>query len=357
MPANHFIDLNSLKVEDWGRLVDLAERMRENPEEYNQCCRGKILATLFYEPSTRTQFSFQSAMFRLGGQVIGFDNPGTTSVAKGESLKDTIRMLAGYSDIIAMRHPLDGSALAAAISSDVPIINAGDGGHLHPTQTLTDLVTLSIEKGGFDGHCIGVCGDLWYGRTVHSLIKALSCFNNNRFVLISTKELTVPPYVREVLDKSGCEYSFAETLEEAVPELDVLYMTRIQRERFSSPEEYEAQKGVYVLDGEKMKRAKKDLIVMHPLPRVDEIAVEVDSDPRAAYFRQARYGVFARMALIYTMLSEGLNVRELREGTHIEPGKRCRNKRCVKAFEFDLPDFVHQSSDGLVCGFCEQIVS
>lgn len=356
MPKTHFIDLNALKVEDWDKLVSLAIQMRENPGEYHEYCRGKILATLFYEPSTRTQFSFQSAMYRLGGQVIGFDNPGTTSISKGESLKDTIRMLGGYADIIAIRHPLDGAAMAASITSDIPIINAGDGGHLHPTQTLTDLVTLAVEKGGFDNHCIGICGDLRYGRTVHSLIKALSCFRGNSFVLISTKELTVPPYVKEVLDKSGCRYTYADTLEEAMPLLDVLYMTRIQRERFSSPEEYEAQKGIYILDGEKMKRAKDDMIVMHPLPRVDEITTEVDNAPRAAYFRQARNGVFARMALIYTMLEGSLCGGDLTEGAFEIKDKRCRNKRCIKAFEYNLPDLAYDSHEGTVCGFCEQPV-
>ena len=250
------------------------------------------MATLFYEPSTRTQMSFQTAMMRLGGKIIGFDNPQNSSVSKGESLKDTITIVSGYADIIAMRNPVEGSAKAASLYSSVPVINAGDGGHLHPTQTLTDLVTLSNEKGRLNHLKIGLCGDLKNGRTVHSLIKTMSHFEGNSFVLISTKELSIPDYIKDIMDKAGCPYEEVDDLQSNIADLDVLYMTRIQRERFANEEDYQAQKGQYILDTEKMSYAKKDMIVLHPLPRVDEITVEVDDDPRACCFKQAVYGMY-----------------------------------------------------------------
>jgi aspartate carbamoyltransferase catalytic subunit len=260
------------------------------------------MATLFYEPSTRTQMSFQSAMIRLGGSIIGFDNPQTSSVAKGENLKDTTKIVSNYSDIVVIRHPNPGAAKAAALSADCPIINAGDGGHLHPTQTLTDLLTLKLEKGRMDNLTIGICGDLKNGRTVHSLIKALSCYENNRFVLISTKELKVPSYIIDLLRAQCCDYKEVESLEEAISELDVLYMTRVQQERFFNEDDYLRLRDSYILTEEKMQLAKKDMCVLHPLPRVNEIAVEVDSDPRACYFKQVRNGRYVRMALILKLL-------------------------------------------------------
>lgn len=321
-------------------------------DDYYGVCRGKILATLFYEPSTRTQMSFQTAMLRLGGRIIGFDNPANSSVSKGESLKDTVRVVSGYADILAMRHPVAGAARAAALYARVPVINAGDGGHLHPTQTLTDLVTLRHEKGTFSGLTVGLCGDLKNGRTVHSLIKALAGYPGNRFVLISTPRLGLPAYAKEALTAAGCAYEEIDNLAQAMPLLDVLYMTRIQRERFDSPDEYERQKGVYVLDGAKMRRAKRDLIVLHPLPRVDEITVEVDDDPRAKYFEQTEYGLYARMALMMTMLDG--STKRLDPVPAGEDTMRCANGRCITNHEPYLPHLFRKSGDRLVCDYCDE---
>lgn len=351
MSPRHLIDLADLSVSAWEEITRLACDIRERTDEYYGVCRGKILATLFYEPSTRTQMSFQTAMLRLGGRIIGFDNPGNSSVSKGETLKDTVRVVSGYSDIIAIRHPRAGSARAASLYSRVPVINAGDGGHLHPTQTLTDLVTLRHEKGTFSGLCIGLCGDLKNGRTVHSLIKTMARFPNNRFVLISTPDLGIPSYIKDYLAGAGCSFEEIDNLAEAMPLLDVLYMTRIQQERFPSREEYERQKGVYVLDGAKMKLAKKDLIVLHPLPRVDEITQEVDDDPRAKYFEQTEYGLYARMALIIKMLNGDVK--------HLDPAPKgetphCSNPACITNSELYLPRTFRKNGDLLVCDYCEE---
>ena len=300
---NHLIDMDDYSVSQWNAMVKLAEDIMRRPESYADKCRGKIMATLFYEPSTRTQMSFQTAMIRLGGSIIGFDNPGNSSVSKGENLKDTIKIVSNYADVLVMRHNQEGAARAAALSADCPVINAGDGGHLHPTQTLTDLLTLKTELGRLDNLTVGLCGDLKYGRTVHSILKALSCYKNNKFILISTPSLALPQYIKDVLHARGCEFKEAATIEEAIGECDMLYMTRIQQERFASREEYEKQKGVYILTREKMQLAKKNMIVMHPLPRVNEIEVEIDDDPRAAYFRQAKCGMYVRMALILMTLN------------------------------------------------------
>ena len=299
---NHLIDMDDYSVSQWNKIIELAEKIKANPEEYAEKCKGKIMATLFYEPSTRTQMSFQAAMIRLGGNIIGFDNPGNSSVSKGENLKDTIKIVSTYSDILVMRHNQEGSAKAAALCADCHVINAGDGGHLHPTQTLTDLLTLKSELGRLDNLTVGLCGDLKYGRTVHSLLKALSCYPNNKFVLISTPDLALPSYIKDVITSRRSSFVEVKTIDEVIGQLDMLYMTRIQRERFASEDEYQKQKGVYCLTKAKMDYARKDMIVMHPLPRVDEISVEVDSDPRAAYFKQAQYGVYVRMALILTLL-------------------------------------------------------
>lgn len=351
MQNRHLIDLSDLSVAEWEEITNLACDIRSRMDEYYGACRGHILATLFYEPSTRTQMSFQTAMLRLGGRIIGFDNPGNSSVAKGETLKDTIRVVSGYADIIAMRHPTAGAARAASLYSRVPVINAGDGGHLHPTQTLTDLVTLRNEKGTFSGLCIGLCGDLKNGRTVHSLIKAMARFPGNSFVLISTPYLGIPQYMKDYLSAAGCRWQEADNLMDAMPLLDVLYMTRIQRERFASPEEYARQKGVYVLDKEKMKRAKTDLVVLHPLPRVDEITQEVDGDPRAKYFEQTEYGLYARMALILKML-EG-DVKHL---ARVPAGAEedCSNPGCITKTEPYLPHLFQRTGDMLVCEYCEE---
>ena len=299
MLNKNLIDLEALSVTQIDKLIRKARKIMQSPADYRHACDGKILATLFYEPSTRTQMSFQTAMLKLGGRTIGFDNPMNSSVAKGESLKDTVSVISGYADIIAMRHPIEGTAMAASLYSQVPLINCGDGGHLHPTQTLTDIVTLSCEKGRLDHMKIGVCGDLLNGRTVHSLIKTLAKYEGNSFVLISTKELGVPLYIIDILEKNGCPYEISHNLAEAITDLDVLYMTRIQRERFLSEAEYEAQKYVFVLDREKLDRAREDMIILHPLPRVNEITVDIDDDPRALYFKQAQYGMYgAERALL-----------------------------------------------------------
>lgn len=290
-------------LEELDGIFDLADRIIADPQKYAHACDGKLLATLFYEPSTRTRFSFEAAMLRLGGQVIGFSEPNSSSVAKGESIADTIRTISCYADVAVMRHPKEGAPRVAANSTDMPVINAGDGGHQHPTQTLTDLLTIRRTLGTFENITVGCCGDLKFGRTVHSLIKALSRYKNVKFVLISPEELTIPDYVRkEVLIKNNIEFKEVRTMQEALGEVDVLYMTRVQRERFFNEDDYIRLKDTYILDNEKMQLAKKDMIVLHPLPRVNEIATEVDSNPRAKYFEQAKNGMFVRMALIMSLL-------------------------------------------------------
>lgn len=350
--TGHVIDLNDVTVQQWNAILKLAHDIKESPMVYAGACRGKIMGTLFYEPSTRTQMSFQTAMLRLGGGIIGFDNPSTSSVSKGENLKDTTKIVSGYSDILVMRHPLEGASKAAALTADCPVINAGDGGHLHPTQTLTDLLTLREEKGRLDGLTIGFCGDLKNGRTVHSLMKALSCYPNIKFVLISTDELSLPAYIKDYVSASGKTYEEYPTLEEAIPKLDVLYMTRIQQERFASREEYEAQKNVFCLDAKKMKLASKDLIVLHPLPRVDEIAVEVDDDPRALYFKQANYGMYVRMALILSVLNYKLESQPLLRG-EVMKDVTCNNPKCICHTEPYLPHSFRRAGDVLICEYCD----
>lgn len=348
----HLIDLNDYSPEWWNSVITLAKEIRKNPQNYSRKCAGKIMGTLFYEPSTRTQMSFQTAMLRLGGNVIGFDNPATSSVAKGENLKDTTKIISSYADIMVMRHPAEGSAKAAAMTADCPVINAGDGGHLHPTQTLTDLLTLSLQKGRLSGLTVGLCGDLSNGRTVHSLLKALACYEKNRFILISTPELRLPAYIKDILSASNCPYREVNTIEEVIGELDVLYMTRIQKERFVSQEAYESQKNIYVLDKRKMKKASADLIVLHPLPRVEEISMDVDEDPRAFYFQQAKNGVYVRMALILAMLSNK-RPAEIFTGTAL-PKEACRNPRCITAREHYLPHVFYGQGNMLVCEYCDE---
>ena len=299
----HLIDIKDLTVNEIDELIEVAKDIIANPEKYSDKCKGKILATLFFEPSTRTRLSFESAMLRLGGNVLGFSEASSSSAAKGESISDTIRVVGGYADIIAMRHPKEGAPVVAADKSIVPIINAGDGGHNHPTQTLTDLLTISCEKGRLDNLTVGICGDLKFGRTVHSLISAMVRYPNVRFILISPEELKVPEYIRkEVLDKNKIEYIETTNIEEYMDKLDILYMTRVQKERFFNEADYIRLKDLYILDEEKIKNAKSDLCIMHPLPRVNEISVKIDDDPRACYFKQADYGKFVRMALILKLL-------------------------------------------------------
>ena len=297
------IDITDLSVEEIDDLISVAEDIIEHPDVYREKCRHKKLATLFYEPSTRTRLSFEAAMYELGGQVLGFSEATSSSAAKGESVADTARTVSCFADIIAMRHPKEGAPLVASMKATVPVINAGDGGHHHPTQTLTDLLTIKREKGRLDDLVIGCCGDLKFGRTVHSLIGAMSRYRNVRFVLISPEELRVPESVRtDLLEKQGIEYRETTSLEEAMPELDILYMTRVQRERFFNEEDYLRLRDSYILTPEKLKKARQDLCVMHPLPRVNEISVAVDDDPRACYFKQVRCGRYIRMALILKLL-------------------------------------------------------
>lgn len=303
----HLLSPLDMSVEELDKLLKLADDIASNPAKYAECCKGKKLATLFYEPSTRTRLSFEAAMLNLGGSVLGFSSADSSSAAKGESVADTIRVISCYADICAMRHPKEGAPLVASLHSNIPVINAGDGGHQHPTQTLTDLMTIKSLKGGFENLTIGLCGDLKFGRTVHSLIDSLARYNNIKFVLISPNELRIPDYIREdVLEAGNHKYVELTKLEDAMPELDILYMTRVQRERFFNEEEYMRMKDFYILDNNKMTLAKEDMLVLHPLPRVNEISVEVDKDPRAAYFKQAQYGVYVRMALILTLLEVDL---------------------------------------------------
>lgn len=299
----HLMNALDLSVSEINSLIALAETIIEEPTRYSEICKGKKLATCFYEPSTRTRLSFESAMLNLGGQVLGFSSADSSSAAKGESVSDTIRVISSYADICAMRHPKEGAPLVAAMHSSIPVINAGDGGHNHPTQTLTDLLTIKNMKGHLDNLTIGMCGDLKFGRTVHSLIEAMVRYSNVRFVLISPDELKIPDYLRkDTLDSNGIDYKEVNILEDVLPELDILYMTRVQRERFFNEEDYIRLKDSFILDKRKMKLAPEDMLVLHPLPRVNEISTDVDDDPRAAYFKQAQYGVYIRMALIMTLL-------------------------------------------------------
>ena len=300
----HLISPLDLSVEELDQLLDLAQDIEANPKKYAHACDGKKLATLFYEPSTRTRLSHEAAMLNLGGSVMGFSSADSSSASKGESVSDTIRVISCYADICAMRHPKEGAPIVASQYSTIPIINAGDGGHQHPTQTLTDLLTIRNLKGRLNNMTIGLCGDLKFGRTVHSLINALVRYEGIRFVLISPEELRLPEYIRQdVLDRQQIPYEEVVRLEDALPKLDILYMTRVQKERFFNEEDYVRMKDFYVLDQKKMALAPEDMYVLHPLPRVNEIAVEVDDDPRAAYFRQVQYGVYVRMALILTLLN------------------------------------------------------
>lgn len=348
------IDILDLSVAEIDALIATANDIIAHPDKYSQACQGKQLAALFFEPSTRTRLSFESAMLALGGQVLSVTGAGGSSVSKGESIADTAKTVSCYANIIAMRHPQDGAALVAARAASIPVINAGDGGHCHPTQTLADLLTISREKGGFSHLTVGICGDLKYGRTVHSLIGALSRYEDVRFVLISPEQLRLPDYVTDALRAQGIPYTECASLEDALPQLDILYMTRIQRERFEDAALYEALKDSYILDVEKMKLARPDMCVMHPLPRVNEISVGVDQDPRACYFKQMFYGKMMRMALILKLLYD--------TGDQPAPERtlyhhlRCTNPHCVCRTEQELqPTFfrVPGSKEHYRCLYCE----
>ncbi len=347
----NLINILDLSVAEIDALVRLSQDIMKNPHIYADSCKGKILGALFFEPSTRTRLSFTSAMMSLGGQVLGFDQAASSSVAKGETVADTIRMVSAYSDIIAMRHPKEGAPIVASRVATVPVINAGDGGHFHPTQTLTDLLTIYEKKGRFDNLVIGVCGDLKYGRTVHSLIAAMSRYKNVRFVLISPEELMLPDYVKDDhLFQGGCEYVETENLESAIPSLDILYMTRIQAERFESREDYERLKDAYELTKSKLVMAKEDLSIMHPLPRVTEINVDVDDDPRAHYFDQAMYGRYIRMALILFLLGTG-GVDDRRTDGKPKRGSACQNPHCITRTERGIKRLFDEYGK---CVYCDQ---
>ena len=346
----HLIDFGDMSRAEWDALYRRCSDIIDRPEAYRDACRGKVSASLFYEPSTRTNFSFQTAMLRLGGSVFGFADPNSSSVAKGETLKDTVKMVSGYADVVVMRTPWEGAARAASLYSDVPVINAGDGGHMHPTQTMADLTTITRLRGGVDGLSVGLCGDLKNGRTVHSFIKAMEKFRDVKFFLISPRELAVPGYMRDFMREQGMWFTEVTGLEAVIPQLDVLYMTRIQKERFLDPLEYERNKGIYILTRRKLDRARDDLLVMHPLPRVDEIAVDVDDDPRAVYFKQARFGMFARMALLMDLARQP----RLDPGpVEIGHGPVCHNPNCITQTEHYLPPLVKRTGGVDCCAFCD----
>ena len=351
------IDILDLTVEEIDELVNTACDMIENPSKYAECCKGKKLATLFFEPSTRTRLSFEAAMMELGGNVIGFSDAKNTSASKGETVADTSRVVSCYADIIAMRHYLEGAPMVASLNASVPVINAGDGGHAHPTQTLADLLTIHRKKGRFDNLTVGFCGDLKYGRPVHSLIHALSRYEGIKLVLISPKELALPDYIkREVIEKYNMPCIETDSLENALPELDILYMTRIQGERFDDVNEYERLKNSYVLNAEKMHCAKSAMAVLHPLPRVDEISVDVDSDPRACYFEQVFNGKNMRKALILKLLNEVQNCARGNEESFVE-SKPCNNPRCVSNVERGLVSKANKTDDGFRCAYCESSIN
>ena len=359
MPRS-LISILELSIPELDDLIATANDIIENPAKYAEVCKGKKLATLFFEPSTRTRLSFEAAMLELGGSVLGFSEANSSSASKGESVADTAKVISCYADIIAMRHPRDGAPFVAAQNATVPVINAGDGGHNHPTQTLTDLLTISREKGRLDHLTIGLCGDLKYGRTVHSLIEAMSRYEGVRFVLISPEELKVPDYIKyEVMDKHATPYEETPDLEAALPELDILYMTRIQRERFADPYEYERLKDSYVLTPEKLESAKPDMAILHPLPRVNEISVKVDDDPRACYFRQALCGKYIRMALIYKLLQETdqPSPAKVHPADHLVNTITCHNPRCITNVEQELDQVFYPVNleHGIYrCLYCEE---
>ena len=350
------IDILDLSVRELDELTDRALDIIAHPEKYAHACEGKKLATLFFEPSTRTRLSFEAAMYELGGHVLGFSEAASSSAAKGESVADTAKIVSCYADIIAMRHPRDGAAYVAAHNAAVPVINAGDGGHCHPTQTLADLLTIWREMGRFDHLTIGLCGDLKYGRTVHSLVGAMSRYEGTRFVLISPEALRMPDYVLQSMDRQGIPYAETADLDGAIPGLDILYMTRIQRERFADPAQYERLKDSYVLTPEKMAAAKETMAVLHPLPRVNEISVTVDADPRAAYFRQALNGKYMRMALILKLLDEAkMPAAPAGPEPDLVLGRyRCRNRRCICQTEQELAPAFRPAENGVYrCLYCE----
>lgn len=354
MSFRHLIDLADLSREELEALYDRASKIMDYPEDYMEVNKGKIQANLFFEPSTRTNFSFQTAQLRLGGQVFGFADPKSSSAAKGESLKDTIKMVSAYADVVVMRNPKEGAAKAASIYSEVPVVNAGDGGHMHPTQTLTDLTTIMRYRGKIDDMVVGLCGDLKHGRTVHSLIMALAKFNNIRFYLVAPRELAIPEYMRVFMREHNMRFVEVTSLEATIPMVDVLYMTRIQRERFADPVEFEKVKHVYVLTRKKLERAKPNMMVLHPLPRVDEIAVDVDDDPRALYFEQARCGMYVRMALLMELAHQP---HRIPAPVPIGTKSRCKNPNCITQSERYLPPLTKIVGQQECCQYCDKEIT
>lgn len=350
MAIRHLINIDDVSVPWWNELYASCRDIIARPHDYRLSCSGRVLASLFFEPSTRTNFSFQSAIMRLGGSVFGFSEPGATSAAKGETLADTVRMMGSYADAIVIRSPYEGAAMAASVYSEVPIINAGDGGHFHPTQTLADLTTIAEKRGSIRDLNVGICGDLLNGRTVHSLVLALAKFPNVNFYLISPRELAIPDYMLAHLKAQNQKYIEITSLESTLPQLDVLYMTRIQRERFSNPDDFERLKNVYVINKRKLQQVKKDCLVMHPLPRLDEISRDVDDDPRAVYFEQARYGMFIRMALLLKMSHfDRIPAAPMASSS----GVRCVNPRCITQTETYLPSLTKGEHDDN-CAYCDK---
>lgn len=351
------IDIKDLSVDDINELINKANDIISAPNKFSDACRGKKMTTLFFEPSTRTRLSFEAAMYELGGNVLSVPGSSVSSIAKGESVADTARVVSCYSDIIVMRHALEGAPLVAAMNSSVPVINAGDGGHNHPTQTLTDLLTIQREKGRLTDMTIGICGDLKYGRTVHSLITAISRYPNIKFILISPNELRLPEYIlKDVLENNSLPYEETADLVSSLPKLDILYMTRVQRERFANEQDYHRLKNMYILDNQKMKYAKDDMAILHPLPRVNEISVDVDNDPRACYFKQALYGKYIRMALILKLLNSDNRFKINTDGLRTD--LKCCNPNCITSTEHELAHrFFKASSEKYRCLFCEKSYS
>lgn len=356
--ARSIIDIDELSVEELDKIIKRACDIMENPKKYSKACEGKKLATLFYEPSTRTRLSFEAAMMELGGNVLGFSSASSASVSKGESVSDTAKVISCYADIIAMRHPYEGAPLVAAESASIPLINAGDGGHAHPTQTLADLLTIYREHGRLNNMVIGLCGDLKYGRTVHSLIKAMIRYEGVSFILISPRELSLPAYIKtEVLEKNNVTFAETTSLEEAIPKLDILYMTRIQRERFDDLDEYERLKDSYILTKSKLAAAKESMRVLHPLPRVNEISVDVDDDSRACYFKQALYGKFMRMSLILSLLEGSAGTIREKATAQDKKNPKCRNPKCISQIEQELPQRFKIGTDGCTrCAYCDNMI-
>ena len=357
MNLNHIVDLSEFPITELNKIIDLGYKIKKDYNFYYKSMENNILATLFFEPSTRTMFSFETAMIRLGGNNIGFDNPSKTSISKGESFTDTIKTISAYSDLMVIRHSIEGAAKLASYFSDIPVINAGDGGHLHPTQTLTDLLTIYIETKSLNNLVIGFCGDLKNGRTVHSLIKSLSLYKNNKFIFISTDTLKIPKYIRRFLDQNKCSYIETLSIDEYMAELDILYMTRIQKERFESEVMYIQEKDKYILTTEKISNSKKSLKILHPLPRTNEIDIDVDFDEKAIYFKQLKYGVYARMALIVLLMHDNITI-PISKAFELE-NKTCTNPKCISQVEKSAKKLFKKDKfdkNILNCDYCDYLI-